>query len=172
MLANIVLCPSFFTVLFSHFLGRGMTTQHSSLLFWSAWLRVVSAGLAVFGLALIVATGLSRRGFALLLYGDAGRLDQFGADAIAYVSLAHAVLGSVMFGWAVVLFLIAGRAFKKAKPYAWSFISISISAWFIPDTLFSLSSGFWQNAVLNVVLAVLFIIPLAATYRLFHETRS
>jgi hypothetical protein len=38
--------------------------------------------------------------------------------------------------------------------------------------VFSLWSGFWQNAVLNSVIAVLFAIPLAATYSVFHETRT
>lgn len=149
-----------------------MTTQHSSLKFWSVWLRIVSVGLGLFGLALVVAPGLARRGFALLLYGDTGWLDQLGAGAITYISLAHAVLGSVMFGWAVVLFLISGRLFKEAKPHGWLITAVSISAWFIPDTLFSLSSGFWQNAVLNVVIAVLYAIPLAATYRVFHKPRA
>jgi hypothetical protein len=37
--------------------------------------------------------------------------------------------------------------------------------WFVTDTVLSLATGFWQNAVLNVVLAVLFAVPLAATWR-------
>jgi hypothetical protein len=34
--------------------------------------------------------------------------------------------------------------------------TVSLAAWLIPDTTLSLWSGFWQNAVLNVVLAILF----------------
>jgi hypothetical protein len=44
--------------------------------------------------------------------------------------------------------------------------------WFVLDTALSLVSGFWPNAVLNVVLAVLFAVPLAATYRVFHLRRA
>ncbi len=45
-----------------------------------------------------------------------------------------------------------------------------VTAWFTPDTAFSLWSGFWQNAVLNVAVATLFAVPLAATYRTFHAS--
>ncbi|MEJ2391573.1 MAG: hypothetical protein P8019_09275 [Gammaproteobacteria bacterium] len=146
-----------------------MTAQRSSLPFWSLWLRLISAGVALFGLALVLAPGVARGGFALLLYGDAERLEQFGTEAIAYISLAHAVLGSVMLGWAVLLFLVAGGPFREARPHAWLILAVSVSAWFIPDTLFSVWSGFWPNAVLNVVLLLLFAIPLAATYGIFRE---
>jgi hypothetical protein len=36
----------------------------------------------------------------------------------------------------------------------------SALAWFIPDTSYSLISGFWQNAVLNLAFAMLFALPL------------
>jgi hypothetical protein len=45
--------------------------------------------------------------------------------------------------------------------------AVSAAAWLVPDTVFSLWTGFWRNAVLNSVIALLFVIPLAATYRLF-----
>ena len=38
---------------------------------------------------------------------------------------------------------------------------------FVPDTLYSLTSGFVGNAVLNVGFALLFAVPLAATFRDF-----
>ncbi len=41
---------------------------------------------------------------------------------------------------------------------------VSLVAWFIPDTVFSIISGFWENAVQNFVFAVLFAIPLVALY--------
>lgn len=45
----------------------------------------------------------------------------------------------------------------------WNLIALSVAAWFVPDTSYSLLSGFWQNAVLNTVFAGLFAIPLWAT---------
>ena len=48
---------------------------------------------------------------------------------------------------------------------------VSLLAWFVPDTALSLLSGFWQNAALNLVFAVLFALPLAATSGAFNEKR-
>jgi hypothetical protein len=54
----------------------------------------------------------------------------------------------------------------------WRIVAFSAAAWFVPGTTFSLWSGFWQNAVLNAAFAVLFLVPLAATYRACHESRD
>lgn len=50
-------------------------------------------------------------------------------------------------------------------------IAASLLAWFLPDTGFSLWSGFWQNALFNLGFAVLFLVPLAATYSQFHPPK-
>lgn len=49
---------------------------------------------------------------------------------------------------------------------------ISLVAWFVPDTLYSLASGFWPNAVLNSVFALVFALPLWATRGLFLGTAA
>jgi hypothetical protein len=42
-------------------------------------------------------------------------------------------------------------------------ITSSVCAGFAPDTTYSLLSGYWQNALLNVVCLMRFAIPLWAT---------
>jgi hypothetical protein len=140
--------------------------------FWSSWLLVVTLGVMVFGLALVLAPGLMRKGFSLLAYADTERIATFGAQAVAYISLMHAVLGAVMFGWGLALFFIVRGLFSRGAREGWQIVAVSVAAWFIPDTAFSLWSGFWQNALLNLVFVVLFAAPLAATYRAFHEARA
>jgi hypothetical protein len=140
--------------------------------FWFRWLLAVTIGVMVFGLALVLAPGLAREGFSLLLYADTERLATFGAEAAAYISLVHAVLGAVMFGWGVALLLIVRGSFASGARQGWRIVAVSVGAWFVPDTAFSLWSGFWQNAVLNLVFVVLFAVPLAATYRFFHKERA
>lgn len=125
-----------------------------------------------FGLALVLLPGLAREGFSLLIYADGGRLEAFGAEAVAYISLVHAVLGAVMFGWGIALLLVVRGPFARGEREGWQIIVVSVSAWFVSDTAFSLWSGFWQNAVLNFVFIVLFAVPLAATYRVFHAQRA
>ena len=48
-------------------------------------------------------------------------------------------------------------------------LAVSLIAWYLPDTVYSLVSGFWQNAVLNTGMLALFAIPLVATFRRFHR---
>jgi len=140
-------------------------------LFWTAWLLVVSAGVALFGLLLVLLPDLAQQGFALLIYQESGHLAGFGADAAAYISLAHAVLGSVMFGWGIALFLLICGLFRQGDRHGWALVMVSVTAWFLPDTAFSLWSGFWPNAVLNIVFMALFVIPLSATYKMFYGAR-
>jgi hypothetical protein len=140
--------------------------------FWVACLRVATLGVAAFGLALVVAPDMARRAFSLLLYGHAQRIATFGAEAMAYIGLVHAVLGAVMFGWAVALFLIVRGPFARGERGAWEWLALSVAAWFVPDTAYSLWSGFWPNAVLNMVVLATFAVPLAATWRVFHNSGS
>jgi len=137
--------------------------------FWVSWLRLATLAVAAFGAVLVVAPGLARQGFSLLAYADRQRIDSFGAQAGAYIALVHAVLGGVMLGWGLALWLVVRGPFARGAREAWTTMAVSVAAWFVPDTLFSLWSGFWQNAVLNLGFAVSFAVPLAATWRSFHR---
>lgn len=135
------------------------------------WLLAAALGVMAFGLALMLARVASLEGFSSLIYGDAGHIAAFGAGAVEYITLLHAVLGAVMVGWGAALWLVIRGPFARGMREGWRIVALSVAAWFVPDTAFSLWSGFWQNAVLNLVFLVLFAVPLAATYRGFHATR-
>ena len=136
---------------------------------WVAWLSLASAGVMLFGLVLVAAPAMARRGFSLLVYADPAHISSFGAEAADYIGLAHSVLGGVLFGWALALLLVVRRLFARGSMLGWQIIGFSVFAWFVPDTAYSLSSGFWQNAVLNLVFAFLFAVPLLASYRACKE---
>lgn len=136
--------------------------MNSNQLFWWRLLVAVTAGLMLFGLVLVVMPGIALQGFSLLIYASAAHLTTFGPEAAAYIRLVHAVLGAVMFGWGVVLMFLALGPVRRGSKDAWHMFAISLTAWFIPDTAYSLLSGFWQNAVLNAGFALLFAIPLIA----------
>jgi hypothetical protein len=125
----------------------------------------MSVGVMLFGLSMVVAPCLTKRLFSLLLFSSSGAIGSFGELAVSYIGLVHGVLGSVMFGWGIILLLVLLGPFRRGSREAWLTISVSLAAWFIPDTIFSLWSGYWQNAVLNAAFAILFVVPLAATYR-------
>lgn len=137
---------------------------------WWRWLVAVAIGVMVCGLSMVLAPGLTRQIFSLLAYSSAEHIAKFGADASDYISLLHAILGALMLGWGAALLFIVLGPLRRGSRDAWNTLVISLAAWFVPDTAFSLWSGFWPNAILNLALATLFAIPLGATYGAFHET--
>lgn len=138
---------------------------------WTRWLLIVSAAVAVFGFALVAAPALSSQGFSLLVYGDVERISSFGAESQKYISLVHAVLGCIMFGWGILLIGVVHTLFARGDVVGWRMVTFSVGAWFVPDTVYSVSSGFWQNGILNVCFFTLFAIPLMATRTAFHSSR-
>lgn len=129
---------------------------------WIDWLLAVSAGVVVFGLILVLAPSFARHGFSLLVYATPYRIDTFGQEQVSYISLSHAVLGGVMAGWGSALFYITRHLLARGSKLAWNLLALSLGAWFVPDTSYSLLSGYWQNAVLNTVFLLLFGTPLVA----------
>ena len=116
----------------------------------------------LFGLILVIIPGFGLQGFSLLIYSSTAHLDTYGPEAGAYISLLHAVLGAVMFGWGVLLMFLVRGPIRKGSRDAWNMFAVSLAAWFVPDTAYSLLSGFWQNAALNTGFALMLAIPLAA----------
>jgi hypothetical protein len=152
--------------------GFHMKNLPAQFLFWRRWLAIITVGVMLFGASMVVVPGFIRQMFGLLLYASPNRLDAFDPAALAYITLLHGVLGSVMFGWGTAMLLIVLGPFRNPSRQAWLTLAVSLAAWFIPDTAFSLWSGFWQNGALNLGLAILFAIPLAATYRLTNDPHN
>ena len=103
--------------------------------------------------------------FSGLYLSDPGRIDGFGADAASFIKFLTAVMGSVMAGWGTAILCVLALRFRPGNPEAWWAVALSVLVWFIPDTAYSLLAGFWQNALLNTTALVLFVVPLAVTYR-------
>jgi hypothetical protein len=133
--------------------------------FWTRWLTGASLLVALFGLSLVIAPILALQTFSAMVYSDPARLKALGAEAVRYISLAHAVLGAVMFGWGLMLAAVVQGLLAQGSKLGWQLVAGSLAAWLLPDTAYSLISGFWQNAALNSAFALLFAVPLAATRR-------
>ena len=150
-----------------------MNTQNAQLtapsLFWWRWLIVTTVFVLVFSLAMVAIPVPVMRMFSLLYYSSPESIATFGAPAVAFIMLLQGVLGAVMFGWSAALLLVLLGSFRRGSREGWTIIAVSLAAWFIPDTTISLLSGFWQNAVFNLVFLVFFAIPLAATHRTFFQ---
>ena len=142
--------------------------KQTNLNFWWRWLVAADIIVIVFGAAQALLPDLIRQGFSLLVFGSASYIDTFPQDAIRYITLTHAVMGSVMIGWGVSMMYTLLTQFRTGEWTGWVSIAIAMTLWFIPDTAMSILTGFWQNAVLNVGFILLFVIPLAATYKTFR----
>jgi hypothetical protein len=138
------------------------------LLFWSRWLQAGSLLVLVIGLAFVLAAGPVQELFESLYFVPVTG-ETLSQEAAAYAAFLQGVLGAVMVGWSVLLFYVARGPFRRGEPEAWRMLLASLAAWFVADTLFSLWTGYWQNAILNAGLAIVFVIPLAATYRRFRD---
>jgi len=124
----------------------------------------------LFGISMILTPGLIRQFFSLLIFSSPTAIEaDFSLAAVSYITLLHGVLGAVMFGWGVLMLMALLGPFRRGSREGWNMIAVSVVVWFLPDTAFSLWTGYWQNAVLNGVFAVLFLIPLAATFQAFRE---
>ena len=140
----------------------------TNLNFWWRWLVAADIIVIVFGAAQALLPDLIRQGFSLLVFGSASYVDTFPQDAIRYITLTHAVMGSAMIGWGVSMMYTLLTQFRNGEWTGWISPAVALILWFIPDTTISIVTGFWQNAVLNVGFILLFAIPLAATYRTFR----
>lgn len=134
--------------------------MNPKITFWWQWLVAVSVGVVIFGSILVFFPAITLQGFSLLVYGNADQLGLNTAAAVTYIKLVHAVLGAVMVGWGAALLYILLCTFRENLAIGWKTVTGSVLSWFIPDTTYSLISGFWQNAVLNIVFLFLFAIPL------------
>jgi hypothetical protein len=140
--------------------------------FWERWLIVATSLVAAFGLLIVVSPPLANWLFGWVAFGSASGIENLGAAAQPYLALVHGVLGAVMFGWGVGLLLVVLGPFSRSEWEGWRTIAVSLASWFAVDTALSAVTGFWGNVALNVGFALLFAVPLAATYSDFKRAHT
>lgn len=131
--------------------------------FWWWWLLVVTCGVIAVGAFFILSPEMARHVFSLLYYRSSIALDDFQGEAVRYITFAHGILGAVMIGWGVALLLVLLGPLRQAHAHAWRTFVVSLAIWFVVDSGFSLWSGYWQNAILNSGIALLFLPGLVGT---------
>ena len=73
--------------------------------------------------------------------------------------LTDAILGGVMAGWGVMIWMLADRVLPLAPAETKRILVVSMLVWFSIDTAGSIASGGWMNAVLNVGFLAMFVVP-------------
>lgn len=138
-------------------------------LFWWRWLLVAALATGFFGLAMVLLPGTLQVFFNLLIFGNTWLPAEFGAPAGGYIGFVYGVLGAVLAGWALMIVLALLGPFRRGEKEGWLMIALPLALWFAVDTTWSLATGYWQNAALNCVFAIAYVVPLAATWRAFHR---
>lgn len=85
---------------------------------WRLALLATLAANGLLGLLLVLAPGAARALFGWMLHGDTGHLDGFGDAAVRYVDLLHAVLGSVLVGWSLLMAAVVLGPLARGERWA------------------------------------------------------
>jgi hypothetical protein len=138
-------------------------------MFWWKWMASVSWAIIAAGAAMVFLPEAAAGSISQLLYFVPDRFSEFDEQAARYIRFAHSVVGAVMAGWGVSFLGLLYGPFRNGSRNGWITLAASVTVWFGLDTTVSILLGFWQNAVLNFIIADLYAIPLAATYRWFFR---
>ena len=130
--------------------------------FWWRWLLVMTVGLMIFGVSFFVLPGFMQQVYNVLFFSTSQVHTTFNEAASAYIRFIYVVLGTVMFGWALSLLFTLAGPFKLGHLASWWAVVASVATWFVIDSVLSVLMGYWQNAVINIGLFVLYAIPLIA----------
>lgn len=125
------------------------------------WLKVASDVVVLFGL-LVVFASVSSTAAPVSFLADLIFWPMDGAQSVATETnhLFSAILGGVMTGWGVLLYLLTTRLYPQDPSLARLLITVSIGSWFFIDSLGSIAAGAPLNALFNVGFLALFLIPL------------
>jgi len=144
-----------------------------SFLFWQRWLLFVGILVAVFGLVMAILNGTS----IFSLFNDQINPVFWGRENVPHTSLdfqrwVYGAWGATVSGWGVFLGFIASYPFRKQEKWARNCLVTGLGMWFLVDTSISIYYRVDFNVIFNSVLALLVILPLGATWKMFDEELS
>lgn len=127
---------------------------------WHRFLEISLLATLALGVAQIALSGPMQGMWNLLFFGRVAAPDGFSTEAMAYIAFLYGVLGAVLAGFAVALLGIARGPLRRGEGWAWWTLLAAILLWFVLDVGFSLWSGFWPNALLNLAFGAALLVPL------------
>jgi hypothetical protein len=140
------------------------------LSFWRNWLLVATAGFGVFGVDMMLFQNLlDSYLWNPLLFSKSHLHETFSPEIKNFVHFVFGVLGAVCAGWGAMMYYHVKNNFMTRDIRAWNALAVSLSLWFVLDSSFSISMGYWQNAALNADLALIFAIPMLASRKYFKK---
>jgi hypothetical protein len=74
----------------------------------------------------------------------------------------YGVEGATLVAFGILGLAVVRNAIRRQEPWASKALLWAVAIWFVLDTAVSLAHGIWQNAGLNVVIALAVLIPTSA----------
>ncbi|MBN1524261.1 MAG: hypothetical protein JW904_07265 [Spirochaetales bacterium] len=138
--------------------------------FFSNWLVITSIIIMVMGLymALCNTTPLFAPMNAITdpVFWPNGIQD---SGTISFKSMIFSLAGAMLTVWGIYLFFISHFAFRKGEQWAWVSILTATVVWFAIDETFSVYYLIYGNAIGNIPLFLMLIIPLTFTWGEFFS---
>jgi hypothetical protein len=128
--------------------------------FWIKYLEILSLFILLFGISMAVVPLVWRDLLNFLVFANTDFPQSFSSDAINYIRLTLSVAGAVMAGWMLLIIKVIRGPLKSGEKWAWNAILYSLVLWYIVDTIYSLYLSFPENALLNSVIFLAFLIGL------------
>lgn len=137
--------------------------------FWKNWLIVASLITVIYGLGLAF-FGQSNL-FNILINDQLNEVfwntTEPPREFIEFQQFNLGVLGSVVAGWGVLMTFIFYHAYDKKQKWVWNATIFGLIVWYLPDTIISILSLVYSNAIMNTLLFLLFLIPLIINKKKF-----
>lgn len=127
-----------------------------------AFLKFAAAALLIVPGAIMVAALVSPLMSWVEAFLDLAYLPLDGAQKVAddAALLLNGILGGVLVGFGVMIWLVADRVYRKDEGLGRSLILVPLISWFLFDGAGSVLAGAWFNVVLNTGFLMMFLAPL------------
>ncbi len=145
--------------------------RHNMTQTWQKWMAVWCGAVGLFGLVLVGSGWEATSGPAIAVMDLMNGSEMFVFEPHLRFSLA--VLGAVTMGWSLMLLAVVrvtNQLDYAVNQTLWTGITASIVVWYVIDSVSSVATGFWPNAVSNTVFLVAFLIPVVSSGVLSGES--
>lgn len=89
------------------------------------------------------------------------------AEALALGKFMVGILGPTVASWGVLFLFVVNMSFATRSRTGWYFMMVAIIGWNLCDMYLSIKSGVYLNLVIDLLVAVLLLIPLLKTREWF-----
>jgi hypothetical protein len=139
--------------------------------FWRNWLLGLGVFLVVFGIATAFLNQtplfdiLFNNQIDPIFFPEGGITPQI----LAFQQWVYGVLGATVLGWGIFIVFIVYYPFRIGERWVWNCLAAGVTSWFIIDTAISVYFRVIFNAVFNILLFILVLLPLIFTWRYFRK---